>query len=102
MHPPHTHTPPFQTTRYCECFASGRYCDACNCINCFNNKDNEATRQQAVETILERNPNAFRPKIQVRLFAVLVLAVLLVFFGARQHLVMRACCRIAHRSLRMF
>lgn len=50
---------------YCECFASGRYCDNCNCLSCFNNKDNEAVRQAAVESILERNPNAFRPKIQV-------------------------------------
>ncbi|GAX76458.1 hypothetical protein CEUSTIGMA_g3903.t1 [Chlamydomonas eustigma] len=49
---------------YCECFASGRYCDACNCVNCFNNRENEGTRQSAVEAILERNPNAFRPKIQ--------------------------------------
>ena len=49
---------------YCECFASGRYCDHCNCLNCCNNRDHEAVRQQAVESILERNPNAFRPKIQ--------------------------------------
>jgi hypothetical protein len=55
---------------YCECFASGRYCDSCNCLNCLNNKDNEAVRQSAVESILERNPNAFRPKIQVRARAV--------------------------------
>jgi hypothetical protein len=51
--------------RYCECFASGRYCEGCNCSNCFNNRENENTRQSAVEAILERNPNAFRPKIQV-------------------------------------
>jgi hypothetical protein len=50
---------------YCECFASGRYCDNCNCLSCFNNKESEAVRQSAVEAILERNPNAFRPKIQV-------------------------------------
>jgi len=50
--------------RYCECFASGRYCDGCNCVNCCNNMENESTRQSAVEAILERNPNAFRPKIQ--------------------------------------
>ncbi|WIA30107.1 hypothetical protein OEZ86_000202 [Tetradesmus obliquus] len=49
---------------YCECFASGRYCDNCNCLSCFNNKESEAVRQSAVEAILERNPNAFRPKIQ--------------------------------------
>ncbi|CAK0785745.1 hypothetical protein CVIRNUC_008956 [Coccomyxa viridis] len=49
---------------YCECFASGRYCDNCNCVNCCNNKESEQVRQAAVEAILERNPNAFRPKIQ--------------------------------------
>ena len=48
---------------YCECFASGRYCEGCKCINCFNNKENESVRQQAIEAILERNPNAFRPKV---------------------------------------
>ena len=52
---------------YCECFASGRYCDNCNCVNCCNNKESEQVRQAAVEAILERNPNAFRPKIQVRI-----------------------------------
>ncbi|KAF5187970.1 tesmin/TSO1-like CXC [Thalictrum thalictroides] len=48
---------------YCECFASGIYCDGCNCVNCYNNVENEAARQEAVEATLERNPNAFRPKI---------------------------------------
>ncbi|XP_019151410.1 PREDICTED: protein tesmin/TSO1-like CXC 5 isoform X2 [Ipomoea nil] len=48
---------------YCECFASGIYCDGCNCVNCHNNVDNEAARREAVEATLERNPNAFRPKI---------------------------------------
>ncbi|MED6111952.1 Protein tesmin/TSO1-like CXC 5 [Stylosanthes scabra] len=48
---------------YCECFASGIYCDGCNCVNCYNNVDNEAARREAVGATLERNPNAFRPKI---------------------------------------
>ncbi|KAK9130908.1 hypothetical protein Sjap_011395 [Stephania japonica] len=48
---------------YCECFASGIYCDGCNCANCYNNVENEAARQEAVEATLERNPHAFRPKI---------------------------------------
>lgn len=49
---------------YCECFASGNYCGPeCNCLSCCNNAENEATRQEAVEATLERNPNAFRPKI---------------------------------------
>uniref|UniRef100_A0A5B7C2L3 CRC domain-containing protein n=1 Tax=Davidia involucrata TaxID=16924 RepID=A0A5B7C2L3_DAVIN len=48
---------------YCECFATGTYCDGCSCVNCQNNVENEAVRQAAVGCILERNPNAFRPKI---------------------------------------
>ncbi|KAI3872469.1 hypothetical protein MKX03_023209 [Papaver bracteatum] len=48
---------------YCECFASGVYCDGCNCTNCSNNVENETSRLEAVEATLERNPNAFRPKI---------------------------------------
>ncbi|GMP59826.1 hypothetical protein CsSME_00022947 [Camellia sinensis var. sinensis] len=48
---------------YCECFASGIYCDGCNCVNCHNNVENEAARREAVGATLERNPNAFRPKI---------------------------------------
>ncbi|CAK9155174.1 unnamed protein product [Ilex paraguariensis] len=48
---------------YCECFASGVYCDGCNCVNCHNNVENDAARREAVEATLERNPNAFRPKI---------------------------------------
>ncbi|EPS71329.1 hypothetical protein M569_03430, partial [Genlisea aurea] len=48
---------------YCECFSSGIYCDGCNCVNCHNNVENEAARCEAVGATLERNPNAFRPKI---------------------------------------
>ncbi|XP_010493834.1 PREDICTED: protein tesmin/TSO1-like CXC 7 [Camelina sativa] len=49
---------------YCECFASGSYCNgSCNCLNCHNNLDKENSRQEAVTTILERNPDAFKPKI---------------------------------------
>ena len=50
--------------RYCECFAFGIYCDGCKCADCYNNVENEAARQAAVESILERNPSAFRPKIE--------------------------------------
>lgn len=48
---------------YCECFSAGRYCDGCNCVNCFNNREHEGKRQAAIEATLERNPNAFRPKV---------------------------------------
>ncbi|KAL0327547.1 UNVERIFIED_CONTAM: protein tesmin/TSO1-like CXC 5 [Sesamum angustifolium] len=48
---------------YCECFAAGSYCDNCNCINCHNKKEHEADRKGSIDAILERNPNAFTPKI---------------------------------------
>ncbi|RAL51079.1 unnamed protein product [Cuscuta campestris] len=48
---------------YCECFASGIYCDGCNCENCHNNVGKEAARRQAVGATLDRNLKAFRPKI---------------------------------------
>ncbi|XP_063904049.1 protein lin-54 homolog isoform X2 [Zophobas morio] len=48
---------------YCDCFANGEFCYMCNCMNCYNNLDNEDHRQRAIKTCLERNPNAFRPKI---------------------------------------
>jgi hypothetical protein len=51
--------------RYCECFASGGYCDEnCNCQGCANTPATEAIRQQAIATRLEKNPNAFKPKIE--------------------------------------
>ena len=70
---------------YCECFASGRYCSDCNCVSCCNNQENEKYRQAAVEAILERNPNAFRPKIQVRPSALLHLCYLLCWLPALDH-----------------
>ncbi|KAM7459380.1 hypothetical protein LguiA_036374 [Lonicera macranthoides] len=48
---------------YCECFASGISCDGCNCINCHNNAENEAARQEAIEATLERSRKALRAKI---------------------------------------
>ena len=48
---------------YCECFASGEYCKNCNCNNCCNNMENEAVRKETIAAVLERNANAFRPKI---------------------------------------
>ena len=56
---------PKQLKLYCECFASGNYCFNCNCHNCSNNGEHEAARNEAVNATLERNPQAFRPKIAV-------------------------------------
>ena len=50
---------------YCECFASGFYCQPgkCNCNPCNNNQQFEQIRQNAVQQTLDKSPNAFRPKI---------------------------------------
>uniref|UniRef100_A0A182W8A0 CRC domain-containing protein n=1 Tax=Anopheles minimus TaxID=112268 RepID=A0A182W8A0_9DIPT len=48
---------------YCDCFANGEYCYNCNCKDCFNTFDHASERQKAVRSTLERNPNAFKPKI---------------------------------------
>ncbi|XP_026321238.1 protein lin-54 homolog isoform X2 [Hyposmocoma kahamanoa] len=48
---------------YCDCFANGEFCNGCNCTNCHNNLENEELRQKAIRGCLDRNPNAFRPKI---------------------------------------
>ncbi|KAB2027311.1 hypothetical protein ES319_D05G025700v1 [Gossypium barbadense] len=48
---------------YCECFASGMYCDECNFVNCYNNVEYEAVRRDSVGATLKSNLNAFRPKI---------------------------------------
>uniref|UniRef100_F1L2W3 Protein lin-54 n=1 Tax=Ascaris suum TaxID=6253 RepID=F1L2W3_ASCSU len=50
---------------YCDCFANGEFCKDCNCKDCHNNLDNEAERSRAIKASLERNPNAFKPKIGV-------------------------------------
>ncbi|KAG2301329.1 hypothetical protein Bca52824_029980 [Brassica carinata] len=48
---------------YCECFALGSYCNGCNCLTCHNTLEKETSRQEAIKAILERNPDAFKPKI---------------------------------------
>lgn len=48
---------------YCECFANSEFCHECNCCNCFNNIQHEDERVRAIKSCLERNPNAFHPKI---------------------------------------
>ncbi|XP_069755195.1 spexin prohormone 2 [Narcine bancroftii] len=48
---------------YCDCFANGEFCSNCNCTNCFNSFEHEAERYKAIKACLDRNPEAFRPKI---------------------------------------
>jgi len=48
---------------YCDCFANGEFCSGCNCKDCYNSLSREKERQKAISQCLERNPEAFRPKI---------------------------------------
>ncbi|XP_012376341.2 tesmin [Dasypus novemcinctus] len=48
---------------YCDCFASGDFCNNCNCNNCCNNLRHELERFKAIKACLDRNPEAFQPKI---------------------------------------
>lgn len=48
---------------YCDCFANGEFCSNCNCVNCSNNMEHEKERSKAIKACLERNPQAFHPKI---------------------------------------
>ena len=50
---------------YCDCFANGEFCFNCNCNNCFNNLQHEEERQKAIKQCLDRNPNAFKPKVSI-------------------------------------
>lgn len=50
-------------SRYCDCFANGEFCQNCNCTNCANNLEHEEERSKAIKSCLDRNPQAFHPKI---------------------------------------
>jgi len=50
---------------YCDCFARGKGCTKeCNCQNCQNNESNVEERKVAMQNTLERNPIAFKPKVE--------------------------------------
>ncbi|KAI0982530.1 hypothetical protein GJ496_001769 [Pomphorhynchus laevis] len=50
---------------YCECFTNGRFCLDCHCTNCHNSLDFEEERNKSIRLILQRNPNAFKSKIDI-------------------------------------
>jgi len=50
---------------YCECFANGEICgEGCNCTECFNTSANNQ-RSNAIESILNRDPEAFNSKFKM-------------------------------------
>jgi hypothetical protein len=36
--------------------------ETCNCVDCSNNPNGEDERREAMNAILDRNPQAFKPK----------------------------------------
>ncbi|XP_006893457.1 PREDICTED: mucin-2-like [Elephantulus edwardii] len=58
--------PSRQACQYCDCFASGDFCNDCNCNNYCNNLRHELERFKAIKAYLDRNPEAFQPKIGSR------------------------------------
>ncbi|XP_073665396.1 tesmin isoform X8 [Tursiops truncatus] len=55
--------PKMTSARYCDCFASGDFCNKCNCNNCCNNLHHDMERFEAIKACLDRNPEAFQQKI---------------------------------------
>jgi hypothetical protein len=45
---------------YCECFANGRFCENCLCINCKNTQENKDLRLEKYNLIISRNPKAIQ------------------------------------------
>ena len=43
---------------YCDCFAHGKCCINCSCMNCQNIPEYESIRQEKYKNIIERNPKA--------------------------------------------
>lgn len=49
---------------YCECFAKQQTCGPlCECEGCYNNLEHEEYRKLFVMDVVQKNPNAFKPKI---------------------------------------
>lgn len=51
--------PKITLSGYCDCFSSGDFCNSCSC----NNLRHELERFKAIKACLDRNPEAFQPKM---------------------------------------
>lgn len=50
---------------YCDCFSANQYCKDCSCKDCLNTIENEQVRKEAAHLLMDRNPTAFKPKINL-------------------------------------
>lgn len=48
---------------YCHCFRAGQYCSGCACVMCRNTKEYEEERRKVIISITQRNPMAFKPRV---------------------------------------
>ena len=48
---------------YCDCFRVQEYCFNCNCLDCANTVATDHERRDAMTSILERNKDAFKPRV---------------------------------------
>ncbi len=48
---------------YCDCFRVQEYCFNCNCLDCANTIATDQERRDAMASILERNKDAFKPRV---------------------------------------
>lgn len=49
---------------YCDCFREGKTCVGCNCVGCHNTEEYQSERLVAMDSLMDRNPDAFKPKIE--------------------------------------
>ncbi|MCQ2820763.1 MAG: TCR domain-containing protein [archaeon] len=54
---------------YCECFARGKKCEGCFCVDCMNTEEHIEEIEQAYQRIIERNPRAFQKFQKSKSFA---------------------------------
>ena len=45
---------------YCECFANGKFCENCVCVNCKNTQEYKELRLEKYNIIISRNPKAIQ------------------------------------------
>lgn len=55
---------------YCDCFRENKKCEGCACFGCHNTEEFDLERDNAKIILIDRNPSAFKPKIESRSHAI--------------------------------
>ena len=51
---------------YCECFAAERFCQGCNCTDCYNTPEAGEIREKAIKDTRAKNSKAFKNRFVVK------------------------------------